>query len=69
SPAREFALKFSALEIYNETVVDLLNRELAPLCMLDEPEKGTIVDKLTEEIVKDNKHLQNLFGICEGIQL
>ncbi|GAA0184085.1 hypothetical protein LIER_31388 [Lithospermum erythrorhizon] len=28
---REFALKFSALEIYNETVVQLLNREPGPL--------------------------------------
>ncbi|GAA0170389.1 hypothetical protein LIER_40948 [Lithospermum erythrorhizon] len=66
APEREFALKFSALEIYNETVVDLLNREPGPLRLLDDPEKGTIVDKLTEETVKDDKHLRNLFSICEA---
>lgn len=31
-------LKFSALEIYNETVVDLLNRESVSLRLLDDPE-------------------------------
>lgn len=31
-------LKFSALEIYNETVVDLLNRESGSLRLLDDPE-------------------------------
>lgn len=35
---REFVLKISALEIYNETVVDLLNRESGPLRLLDDPE-------------------------------
>ena len=38
APEREFALKFSALEIYNETVVDLLNREPGSLRLLDDPE-------------------------------
>jgi len=31
-------LKVSALEIYNETVVDLLNRDTGPLRLLDDPE-------------------------------
>lgn len=31
-------LKFSALEIYNETVVDLLNRDSGSLRLLDDPE-------------------------------
>lgn len=31
-------LKFSALEIYNETVVDLLNRDSGALRLLDDPE-------------------------------
>lgn len=38
SPERSFLLKFSALEIYNETVVDLLNREPGSLRLLDDPE-------------------------------
>lgn len=63
---REFVLKFSALEIYNETVVDLLKRETGPLRLLDDPEKGTVVEKLVEEIVHDGQHLMNLIGICEA---
>ncbi|XP_065851046.1 kinesin-like protein NACK2 [Euphorbia lathyris] len=63
---REFILKISALEIYNETVIDLLNRESGPLRLLDDPEKGTIVEKLVEEVVRDREHLRHLIGICEA---
>ncbi|OMO67118.1 hypothetical protein CCACVL1_20780 [Corchorus capsularis] len=63
---RDFVLKLSALEIYNETVVDLLNRDSGCLRLLDDPEKGTIVDKLVEEVVKDSQHLRHLIGICEA---
>lgn len=31
-------MKISALEIYNETVIDLLNRESGTLRLLDDPE-------------------------------
>ncbi|CAN1159363.1 Kinesin-like protein NACK2 [Linum perenne] len=63
---REFSLKISALEIYNETVVDLLNRASGPLRLLDDPEKGVIVEKLVEEVVKDSQHLRQIIGICEA---
>ncbi|KAM3301098.1 kinesin-like protein NACK2 [Capsicum chacoense] len=63
---RDFVLKFSAIEIYNETVVDLLNRESGSLRLLDDPEKGIIVEKLAEEIVKDGQHLRTLIGTCEA---
>ncbi|GER36113.1 kinesin-like protein [Striga asiatica] len=66
TPEREFSLKFSALEIYNENVVDLLNRESGCLRLLDDPERGTIVDKLIEEVVKDGQHLRHLISICEA---
>lgn len=83
-------LKFSALEIYNETVVDILNRESGSLRLLDDREvtcyslskldatdlcitmcslyvqRGTLVYKLTEEVVKDDQHLRHLIRICEG---
>jgi len=35
---RVFILKVSALEIYNENVIDLLNRESGHLRLLDDPE-------------------------------
>lgn len=37
-PEREFILKFSAIEIYNEAVRDLLSHDPAPLRLLDDPE-------------------------------
>ena len=37
-PDREFILKFSAMEIYNEAVRDLLSSDTTPLRLLDDPE-------------------------------
>ncbi|KAK1302951.1 Kinesin-like protein NACK1 [Acorus calamus] len=39
TPERNFVIRISALEIYNEIVKDLLNSESAPLCLLDDPER------------------------------
>ncbi|KAJ3680097.1 hypothetical protein LUZ60_016375 [Juncus effusus] len=63
---RAFVLKFSAIEIYNEVVRDLLSTEANPLRLLDDPDKGTIVEKLTEEVLRDWKHLKELISICEA---
>lgn len=38
TPGRDFTLRVSAIEIYNEMVIDLLNRESGPLRLLDDPE-------------------------------
>ncbi|KAE9604644.1 putative plus-end-directed kinesin ATPase [Lupinus albus] len=46
TPERDFTMKVSGLEIYNETVIDLLNRDSGPLRILDDPE-------LVEEVAKD----------------
>lgn len=63
---REFLLKFSAMEIYNESVRDLLIADTTPLRLLDDPEKGTTVEKLTEEIPRDLNHFKELLSICEA---
>ncbi|KAI8003431.1 Kinesin-like protein KIN-7F [Camellia lanceoleosa] len=63
---REFVLKFSAIEIYNEAVKDLLSPDSGPLRLLDDPERGTIVEKLTEEILRDWDHLKELLSFCEA---
>ncbi|KAG8368174.1 hypothetical protein BUALT_Bualt15G0017600 [Buddleja alternifolia] len=63
---RAFVLKFSAMEIYNEVVKDLLNTDNSPLRLLDDPERGTIIEKLTEETLRDCNHLKQLLSICEG---
>ncbi|CAL5393208.1 unnamed protein product [Camellia sinensis] len=63
---REFVLKFSAIEIYNEAVKDLLSPDSGPLRLLDDPERGAIVEKLTEEILRDWDHLKELLSFCEA---
>ncbi|KAM7482664.1 hypothetical protein LguiB_007247 [Lonicera macranthoides] len=63
---RAFVLKFSAMEIYNEAVRDLLSTDNTPLRVLDDPEKGTIVEKLTEETLRGWSHLKDLLSICEA---
>jgi hypothetical protein len=111
NPDRDFVLKVSALEIYNEVVKDLLASDSTPLRLLDDKEvmrlfsislskfwisslsihrgfylemwylsrsssivlirtntlqRGTIVDKLKEEVVRDVEHLRQVIKICEG---
>ncbi|XVE94612.1 hypothetical protein REPUB_Repub02eG0023600 [Reevesia pubescens] len=63
---REFLVKFSAMEIYNEAVRDLLSSDCTPLRLLDDPERGTVVEKLIEETVRDREHLRELLSICEA---
>ncbi|KAI9118075.1 hypothetical protein K1719_010407 [Acacia pycnantha] len=61
---KEFVLKFSAMEIYNENVRDLLGADNTTLRLLDDPRKGTIVEKLKEEVLTGRSHLQRLLSIC-----
>ncbi|XP_024970998.1 kinesin-like protein KIN-7E [Cynara cardunculus var. scolymus] len=63
---REYVLKFSAIEIYNECVRDLLDPDGTPLRLLDDPEKGTVVEKLTEANLRDCSHLKELIYVCEA---
>ncbi|KAL8211166.1 hypothetical protein R6Q57_005603 [Mikania cordata] len=65
-PDRDFLLKFSAMEIYNESVRDLLSSDGYPLRLLDDPERGTIVENLTEETVRDWDHVMELLSVCEA---
>ncbi|MBA0739124.1 hypothetical protein Gogos_012420 [Gossypium gossypioides] len=63
---RAFVLKFSAIEIYNEAIRDLLTSDNTQLRLRDDPERGTIVEKVTEEPLKDWNHLKELLAICEA---
>ncbi|XP_059437877.1 kinesin-like protein KIN-7H [Corylus avellana] len=63
---RNFLLKFSAMEIYNESVRDLLSSDNTPLRLLDDPERGTTVEKLTEETLRDWNHFKELLSVCEA---
>ncbi|XP_022137277.1 kinesin-like protein NACK1 [Momordica charantia] len=67
TPERDFTIRISGLEIYNENVRDLLNTESGRnLKLLDDPEKGTMVEKLVEETANDDQHLRHLISICEA---
>ncbi|GMP33009.1 hypothetical protein CsSME_00006518 [Camellia sinensis var. sinensis] len=67
TPERDFRIRISGLEIYNENVRDLLNLESGRnLKLLDDPEKGTVVEKLVEETANDDQHLRHLISICEA---
>ncbi|KAK4395779.1 Kinesin-like protein NACK1 [Sesamum angolense] len=67
TPERDFKIKISGLEIYNENVRDLLNSESGRnLKLLDDPEKGTVVEKLVEETAHDDQHLRHLIQICDA---
>lgn len=63
---RAFVLKFSAIEIYNEVVRDLLSAENTSLRLWDDAEKGTYVENLTEVILRDSDHLKELISVCEA---
>ncbi|KAF0893734.1 hypothetical protein E2562_029409, partial [Oryza meyeriana var. granulata] len=63
---RAFILKFSAIEIYNEVVRDLLSAENTPLRLWDDAEKGTYVENLTEVVLRDWDHLKELISVCEA---
>lgn len=84
-------MKFSAIEIYNEAIRDLLSSDGASLRLRDDPvvqnfnisllnrtllalseslsfsyQKGTVVEKATEETLRDWNHLKDLLSVCEG---
>ncbi|CAL0304261.1 unnamed protein product [Lupinus luteus] len=63
---RAFVLKLSAIEIYNEIVRDLLGTDNSPLRLRDDPERGPILEKLTEETLQDWGHLEGLLSLCEA---
>ncbi|XP_022726362.1 LOW QUALITY PROTEIN: kinesin-like protein KIN-7E [Durio zibethinus] len=63
---RAFVLKFCAIEIYNEAIRDLLSSDNTQLRLRDDPERGTIVEKVTEELLRDWNHLKELLAICEA---
>ncbi|XP_039050673.1 kinesin-like protein KIN-7H [Hibiscus syriacus] len=62
---RDFLVKLCAMEIYNEAVRDLISPDSYPLRVLDDPERGTIVEKLIEVTLRNREHLHELLAICE----
>jgi hypothetical protein len=67
---KEFTIKCSFLEIYNEAITDLLNPETeSGLKIKDSPELGVYVDGLKEETVSSGASLAYLFFGSPQVQL
>ncbi|KAL5707681.1 Kinesin-like protein KIN-7K [Ranunculus cassubicifolius] len=65
TPSREFLLRVSYLEIYNEVVNDLLNPEGQNL-RIREDIQGTFVEGIKEEVVLSPAHALSLIAAGEG---
>ncbi|KAF9601086.1 hypothetical protein IFM89_016059 [Coptis chinensis] len=71
TPERDYILKFSALEICNETVIELLNRDSGPLRLLDDPEiaeSGLMNTRGSVEILYSGPNLVDLAGSERALQ-
>ncbi|KAL0888998.1 hypothetical protein Bca101_012981 [Brassica carinata] len=62
---REFLIRVSYMEIYNEEINDLLAVENQRLQIHEHLERGVFVDGLTEEIVNDAEQILNLLDSGE----
>ena len=65
--SREYLLRASAVEIYNEKVRDLFREgtERQNLLLQDDPERGTIVDGAVEEGISSMEQLSQLLHVIE----
>jgi len=67
TPDREFLLRVSFLEIYNEVISDLLNPGSTNLKISTDTQFGTVVKGMKEEIVVSPEHVLSLMrdGECK----
>ena len=59
-PEREYTVKLWYLEIYNENIRDLLVNNSENLELREDPNKGLIVNGITEMIPKSSEHILNI---------
>ena len=66
SPDREFLLRASYLELYNESLLDLLSAEGKELSISEGRKKGEVViNGLTECAVRTEEEVRRLLGVGE----
>jgi len=66
TPQREFLLRVSYLEIYNEVINDLLRMEGSNLNIREDKKKGIFVEGLKEEIVVSPEHVMHVINSGEA---
>jgi len=67
-PEIEFTLKCSMLEIYKETLRDLLSSEPAELKIKEDPRRGIYVQNLTEVCVIDEEEMLEVISLGEQMR-
>lgn len=65
SLSHQFIVRVSAVEIYNEVLRDLLRENSPALKVVDDPQKGTVAEGLTEVGVQSVQHLDQLLQEVE----
>ncbi|KAF4794881.1 centromere protein E [Turdus rufiventris] len=70
-PEREFLLRVSYMEIYNETITDLLcdNRKKKPLGIREDVNRNTYVEDLIEEVVVSPEQVMEWIRKGESVRL
>jgi len=63
---REFLLRVSYMEIYNEVINDLLRSEGGNLAIREDPKKGIFIEGLKEEIVVSPEHVLHVINSGEA---
>ncbi|KAK9830021.1 hypothetical protein WJX72_009242 [[Myrmecia] bisecta] len=68
NPGREFLIRLSAIEIYNERVRDLLQdgTEMQDLQLREHADKGTVAEGLSDEGIRSAAHLASLLQAVEA---
>jgi centromeric protein E len=66
TPDREFLLRVSYLEIYNEVINDLLDPLGQNLRVREDGQQGTYVEGIKEEVVLSPAHALSLIAAGEG---
>lgn len=59
-------MKFSFLEIYNETIIDLLNPKEANIEIREHHSRGIYLQNLTEKVITTKDEAEELFKIGES---
>ncbi|WVQ96601.1 hypothetical protein IAU59_003706 [Kwoniella sp. CBS 9459] len=65
TPDREFLLRASYLELYNETIIDLLSPVPGAELQLSEGKKGVVINGLTEVAVRTEQEVRKLLRAGE----
>eukprot|EP01119_Soliformovum_irregulare_P008069 TRINITY_DN2089_c0_g1_i1.p1 TRINITY_DN2089_c0_g1~~TRINITY_DN2089_c0_g1_i1.p1 ORF type:complete len:929 (+),score=276.79 TRINITY_DN2089_c0_g1_i1:100-2886(+) len=66
TPEREFLLRVSYLEIYNEVINDLLRPEGSNLNIREDKKRGIYIEHLKEEIVVSPEHVMHVINSGES---